>query len=169
MSLVVAVQKRLLASEHFQGQHDERLVTAMRKLFHLLICFVYILGLVNDRHLLHLCSFGMLILLILIETVRLYKMGWPSDLVDEWTKMFADEKDLKSSLILSHVFLLVGLSYPIWISPIQVFHVSHLSGLLTVGVGDTFASIIGSRFGRHRFKGKLSLCPLLPRYSLFKE
>jgi hypothetical protein len=42
-------------------------VTGTRKLFHALICLVYGLGLICDRQLLYICSFGMLILLILLE------------------------------------------------------------------------------------------------------
>ena len=30
--------------------------------------------------------------------------------------LFLDEKDISSKLILSHVYLLIGLSYPLWIS-----------------------------------------------------
>ena len=48
------------------------LLTSMRKLFHMLICIVHFLGIFYDRHLLYLCSFGMLIALILIEVAEFF-------------------------------------------------------------------------------------------------
>ena len=33
------------------------------------------------------------------------------------------------------------------------FHVAELSGLITVGIGDSFASIIGTKYGAHRYLG----------------
>lgn len=68
-------------------------------------------------------------------------------------KLFVDEKDREGSLILSHIYLLIGLSVPIWISTNNTLHVSDFSGLLTIGIGDTFASIVGSQFGKHKWPG----------------
>ena len=56
--------------------------------------------------------------------------------------------------------MLVGLSFPLWISNFEIFNLGQLSGLITVGVGDSFASLIGSRFGRHKLPGRYS------RYSI---
>lgn len=42
-------------------------LTTMRKFFHFLIVIVYISGIMHDKSLLFLCSYGMLILLLLIE------------------------------------------------------------------------------------------------------
>ena len=54
-------------------------------------------------------------------------------------------------LTLTHIYLLVGLSLPIWLSP--SFKSSNLlamaSGLITVGFGDTAASFGGYFFGKH--------------------
>jgi dolichol kinase len=125
----------------------------MRKVFHLLICVVYLLGLYYDRSLLFLCSYGMLIVLVLAETIRYQKIGWLGERIQDLQALFIDEKDLRSELVLSHVYLLIGFSVPIWISDFGQFNLAQLSGLLTVGVGDSFASLIGSRYGRHRLPG----------------
>merc|ERR1719468_123391 len=117
------------------------------------ICVVYSLGLFYDRHLLFLCSYGMLIVLVLFEAIRYYKIGQIGEYVENMTSLFIDEKDSNSKLILSHIYLLVGLSFPLWISDIKSFNLCHLSGLITVGIGDSFASLIGSRLGKHKLPG----------------
>lgn len=53
-------EKNLLDNKH-------TVLTSMRKLFHFLICVVYALGIFYDRHLLFLCSYGMLIVLVIFE------------------------------------------------------------------------------------------------------
>ena len=67
--------------------------------------------------------------------------------------MFVDEKDSSSKLILSHIYLLIGFSYPLWVSNFKEFNIAQMSGLITVGIGDSFASLIGSRYGKHKIPG----------------
>lgn len=119
----------------------ERLLTSIRKIFHVLICIAYSLGFAHDRHLLYLCSYGMLILLILIEvllltviikwyrfefnffyflkTIRYHKIGKIGVMISDTMNLFVDEKDSDSKLILSHIYLLVGFSFPLWVSNIN--------------------------------------------------
>ncbi len=92
---------------------NRRRLTSIRKLFHILICLVYLPGLFFDRGLLMLCSYGMLILLVAIEAVRFLEF---SPVIDRMLNLFVDEKDKHSKLILSHVYLLVGSSLPLWLS-----------------------------------------------------
>lgn len=134
-------------------EYNHTLLTSMRKLFHFLICLVYSLGFYYDRNLLFLCSYGMLIVLVLCEIIRYHKIGVLSGYIEDISSVFIDEKDSKSKLVLSHIYLLVGLSFPLWISNFEIFNLGQLSGLITVGVGDSFASLIGSRFGKHKLPG----------------
>lgn len=65
--------------------------------------------------------------------------------------MFADEKDLLISL--TPLYLLAGLSAFLWM-PTENMSLLHLmSGVLTIGIGDTAASIIGSTWGKHKWIG----------------
>jgi hypothetical protein len=42
-----------------------------------------------------------------------------SKIIQQIMNLFLDEKDTKSNLILSHIYLLVGFSLPFWISNIN--------------------------------------------------
>jgi len=72
-----------------------------------------------------------------------------ANFVNEAFKTFQDKHD-QGDLILTNIYLLAGVSMPLWLTadlesadPIVL-----LSGVLSIGVGDSFASIVGSKFGR---------------------
>jgi hypothetical protein len=48
--------------------------------------------------------------------VRYMRIGMISNIIQEIMNLFLDEKDTKSNLILSHIYLLLGFSFPFWIS-----------------------------------------------------
>ena len=67
-------------------------------------------------------------------------------------EIFLDEKD-SGELILTNLYLLAGVSLPIWLTP-DLDHTNKLillSGVLSIGVGDSAASIVGSKFGKIKF------------------
>jgi len=68
--------------------------------------------------------------------------------------MFRDEKDM-GYLTLTHIYLLVGCSLPLWIYPFDYVKspLAIASGIITVGFGDTAASIAGSLIGKHHWRG----------------
>ncbi|CAG2170443.1 unnamed protein product [Oppiella nova] len=63
---------------------------------------------------------------------------------------FRDQKD-SGFLTLTHIYLLIGCSLPLWISPSN--GISIASGVISVGLGDTAAAVGGSLFGRNRWRG----------------
>lgn len=73
---------------------------------------------------------------------------------------FLDEKD-GGTLILSHLYLLVGVASPLWLHPCPLGEVQTdsrsvlpcLAGVLAVGVGDTAASVGGTYLGRKHWSG----------------
>lgn len=62
---------------------------------------------------------------------------------------FVDEKDCLLSL--TPIYLLCGLSLPLWMPTNNLMLVVLLSGVLTVGIGDTAASFVGNRWGSHKW------------------
>jgi len=67
-------------------------------------------------------------------------------------QVFVDERD-EGPVILTHIYLLIGCSIPLWIHCCPVTHVALYSGLLSLGIGDTLASVAGLKFGRHKWMG----------------
>ena len=54
---------------------------------------------------------------------------------------------------MTNLYLLAGVSLPIWLTP-DLDHTNKLillSGVLSIGVGDSAASIVGSKFGKIKF------------------
>lgn len=79
---------------------------------------------------------------------------------------YVDGRDHRGPVIVSHIFLLVGCSIPYWLSlagserggddPWQGWEsltrdISMVSGVICVGMGDAAASLIGRRYGRHKW------------------
>jgi dolichol kinase len=79
---------------------------------------------------------------------------------------YVDGRDLRGPVVVSHIFLLIGCAIPLWLSlaamprsgtgrwkgwDIYTRDVSMVSGVICVGMGDAAASLIGRRYGRHKW------------------
>lgn len=73
------------------------------------------------------------------------------DILQQGFAIFVDEKD--NLISLTPLYLLCGLSFPLWMPANNVPMLVLFSGVLTVGVGDTAASFIGSKWGKHKWPG----------------
>lgn len=103
---------------------------------------------------------------------------------DAWN-IYKNEKDI-GPVMVSHLFLIIGLSYPVWLADdckltgqrgssselmmCLARRLAQLSGIISVGIGDSAASIIGSKIGRHRWPGRKrtlegSLAGLIAQFS----
>ncbi|KAH0951120.1 hypothetical protein HN011_003740 [Eciton burchellii] len=133
----------------YQILSKSRATSSYRKSFHVLAIFVYIPGMIYDPSLLYLASGLMLALFIAVEIIRLLKIPPLGEILHQGFTVFADEKD--SLLSLTAIYLLCGLSFPLWMPSSNLTLLVLLSGVLTVGIGDTAASFVGSRWGSHKW------------------
>lgn len=128
----------------------------VRKIFHFAIGIVFISGYNQDIDFTRFAAGGMLIIMILLEMIRAWQLkpiGYHLEKVCQALRGKWDNK----YLTLSHVYLLVGSFLPLWILPNDSKITNKLllsTGLISVGVGDTAAAIVGTFMGKTKFKGK---------------
>ncbi|KAM4661991.1 dolichol kinase isoform 1-T2 [Discoglossus pictus] len=133
--------------------------TVTRKYFHFLAVATYIPGLIYDRQLLFVASVVCLAVFVLLEYARYFRIKPIGQALRNLLTLFLDERD-SGPLILTHIYLLLGMSLPVWLFPrlcsASLSGPSTLlpyCGVLSVGVGDTIASVCGSSMGEIKWPG----------------
>ena len=151
MMLLFTWSLLVLASVAVVGLYTSRgwqVTTGTRKLFHVAIVLVYISGLQHCHLLLLVSSYAAMGLMLSLEMLRVSELvPMVSTFLTQRLRPFLDTKD-SGRLILTNIYLLIGLSLPLWTDPgpVSVFASSSLnlySGLISVGVADTAAAVIG--------------------------
>lgn len=127
-------------------------LTILRKYFHGVVVAIYMPGILLDPELLFLASVVALCGFLFIEAIRLFNFEPIGPFLEKSLSQFLDSKD-EGLLILTHIYLLVGCSLPIWIFPSNITSNKNeimilSSGIISLGIGDTAASIGGSLWGR---------------------
>jgi dolichol kinase len=131
---------------------NSRASTVVRKFFHIVIIAVFVVGL-QDVSLLSFVTSAMLLIFILLEVLRYSRLPPFADSIESCFQSFRDEKD-SGFLTLTHIYLLIGCASSLWLLPVdKVTSLCALSGIISIGFGDTAASVVGSRFGRHKLRG----------------
>ncbi|CAH1780759.1 unnamed protein product [Owenia fusiformis] len=126
--------------------------TIIRKYFHILAIIVFTPGILVDSKMLSVATSCVLVVVIVLECIRIIRV-WPfGDAIHNAFQVFVDEKD-GGIVILTHIYLLIGCAVPLWLSqklqsepPIALF-----SGIISIGIGDTTASIFGTKFGKTKW------------------
>nr|CAG4643430.1 EOG090X0BFL [Ilyocryptus agilis] len=140
----------------------------IEKYFHFLAIIVYTSGIFIDRQLLIMCSVAFVVLLLLLECIKVKKVPPLGEIIGDAWNIYENEKDV-GPLMVSHLFLIIGLSYPVWLAD-NNRRLAQMSGIISVGIGDSVASIVGSKIGRHRWPGRKrtlegSLAGLIAQFS----
>ncbi|XP_077353248.1 dolichol kinase [Festucalex cinctus] len=140
------------------GSKKHRASTAVRKYFHVIAVATFAPGLLYERRLLHAASAVCLAVFLFLEYVRYFRIKPLGRPLRQLLTLFLDERD-SGPLVLTHVYLLVGVALPVWLLPAACAPAKGAGGLapyagvLAVGVGDAAAAALGSALGRIRWPG----------------
>ncbi|XBW36948.1 hypothetical protein QEN19_002527 [Hanseniaspora menglaensis] len=110
-----------------------------RKYWHFLILFMIALPWKVDIELIKNSLAGVISIFLLLESMRYCNFfpNWISLCLDK----FGDYRDQRGPLLISYLYLIIGVSLPILID-------SDITGLIVLGLGDSVASIIGKKYGK---------------------
>ncbi|XP_048583483.1 dolichol kinase isoform X2 [Nematostella vectensis] len=93
--------------------------TVVRKYFHLLSIAIFLPGVIWEPSLTHIASGAAFAAFVFLEFVRMARVPPLGDVLHDSLSVFLDEKDA-GPVILTHIYLLVGCSLPLWLCGIPV-------------------------------------------------
>lgn len=143
--------------------HRARLLLS-RKVFHFLVVAIFSPAIPTHPAILHLALAIALVGFVHLELLRLYALPPLAAPLTTFLAAFLDARD-SGALVLTHTYLLLGCSIPIWLSsalpPPTAATTTTLAaacltaaphaGILVLGVGDAMASLVGISIGRVRW------------------
>lgn len=138
-SLLVLIPNVLIFKSNFS-------LNTSRKVWHFLILLLISQPFVQDPEFVKISLAGTVVLFLSVEYLRYLKLQPFGEYIDSKLRLFADFRDDKGPIIISYIYLIIGVSAPLLISNSPV-------GLISLGVGDSLASIIGGKWGKHFWSG----------------
>lgn len=141
-------------------------VDTRRKVFHFMMVAMLLPAIYVDPTYAALALILMLAIFLLLDLFRASQLPPLSRSLAYFLAPYVDGRDLKGPVVISHIFLLIGCAIPLWLSlgalprsgqdqlvgwEVPTREVSMVSGVICVGIGDAAASLIGRRFGRHKW------------------
>ncbi|KAL7753423.1 dolichol kinase [Sorochytrium milnesiophthora] len=122
-------------------------LNTQRKFYHLLATLIMTPGFVLAPHFLTIATAFVFALFIFVEMLRYARIPPFGDFLHTQLAAFSDDRD-EGEIITSHMYLLLGMAMPVWLvvaergSGAQAM-IAGVSGMMTLGLGDTLASILG--------------------------
>nr|XP_028944414.1 LOW QUALITY PROTEIN: dolichol kinase EVAN [Malus domestica] len=120
----------------------------LRKYYHLMAVSMFVPALIFQPEFLDLSFGAALAVFLALEIIRVWRISPLGQSVDKFMNAFTDHRDSDLFYMSGHFSLLLGCALPIWISsgyndrPLAPF-----SGILSLGIGDTMASVVGYKYG----------------------
>lgn len=112
-----------------------------RKVWHFALLPLLIPAIVMDADFVKIALSGTIVLFLMVEYIRylfLYPIG---HYLDKHLRSFADFRDEKGPIIISYIYLIIGISLPFLMG-------NSIIGIISLGVGDSLASIVGKKYGK---------------------
>uniref|UniRef100_A0A0D3F0N0 dolichol kinase n=1 Tax=Oryza barthii TaxID=65489 RepID=A0A0D3F0N0_9ORYZ len=119
----------------------------LRKYYHLVAVLIFSPAVIFQPDFLDLAFGAAFAVFLILEMVRVWEIYPLGHIVHQFMSAFTDHRD-SEILIVSHFSLLLGCALPKWMSsgfndrPLTPF-----AGILSLGIGDTMASMIGYKYG----------------------
>jgi dolichol kinase len=139
-------------------------VDTRRKVFHGTMVAMLLPTVFIDPCFTSLALILILAIFLLLDLFRASQLPPISKPLTAFLAPYVDGRDHRGPVIVSHNFLLIGCAIPLWLSlagvtrggqdpwagwDINFRDVSMVSGVVCVGMGDSAASLVGRRYGRH--------------------
>ncbi|CAA6673374.1 unnamed protein product [Spirodela intermedia] len=119
----------------------------LRKYYHLVAVLMFLPALLFQPKFLDLAFGAALAVFLTLEIIRVWGI-WPlGQFVHEFMNAFTDHRD-SDLLVVSHFSLLLGCALPKWLSlEVNDRPLAPFAGILSLGIGDTMASVVGHKYG----------------------
>ncbi|SCU92012.1 LAFA_0F07360g1_1 [Lachancea sp. 'fantastica'] len=121
-------------------------LNSSRKIWHFIVLMLIVPPLKADPEFVKIALAGTMVSFLAVEYLRYLKLAPFGDYFDSKLRSFADFRDERGPIIISYIYLVIGVASPILINGSMV-------GVISLGLGDSLASIAGNRWGRHRWPG----------------
>ncbi|CAI4047946.1 dolichol kinase SKDI_13G1470 [Saccharomyces kudriavzevii IFO 1802] len=127
-------------------EKDSLSLNTSRKLWHFIIFLLIVPSFQIDSNFVKIALSGTIPVFLSIEYIRFQNLPPLGSVVEKHLRRFADARDHSGPLIISYLYLLIGISTPLLMNNSPM-------GLIGLGIGDSLASIIGKKYGRIRWRG----------------
>ncbi|KAI1746313.1 hypothetical protein F4680DRAFT_455478 [Xylaria scruposa] len=141
-------------------------VDTRRKVFHFMMVAMFLPATYIDPCFVALALSIILSAFLLLDLLRASQLPPLSKPLALFLAPYVDGRDLRGPVVISHIFLLIGCAIPLWLSlgslprtgfghlqgwSVPTREIAMVSGVVCVGLGDAAASLIGRRYGRHKW------------------
>ncbi|KAI0454532.1 hypothetical protein F5B21DRAFT_474984 [Xylaria acuta] len=141
-------------------------VDTRRKVFHFMMVAMFLPTTYIDPCFVALALSIVLAAFLLLDLLRASQLPPLSKPLALFLAPYVDGRDLRGPVVISHIFLLIGCAIPLWLSlgslprtgfghlqgwDLPTREIAMVSGVVCVGLGDAAASLIGRRYGHHKW------------------
>ena len=141
-------------------------VDTRRKVFHFMMVAMLLPATYVDPAFAALSLATVLAVFLILDLLRASQLPPLSKPIASFLAPYVDGRDFRGPVVISHIFLLVGCATPLWLTlaslprigatgldgwEVPTREVSMVAGVVCVGLGDAAASLIGRRWGHHKW------------------